>query len=289
MAYRFSGIAQDITELVDVRQQLNSSEARFADLVATTPAATAVFIGWDMLIQQVNAPMLAIWGKNESVMGKTLHVAMLELEGQPFLAQLQHVFDTGEPFQHSEGVAEVLEQGQPKRVWFNHEYKPLYSQNGQIYGVINTAFDVTAQVMARQQLEESELFARTLFEQSPIAKAVFVGQEMTIRTANRNMLSMWGKESSVIGRPFMEALPELIGTPQVSRLRQVLATGERFHQAEEKFELVRYGQPYTGYYEYTYEALRTASGVIYGVICVANEVTTQAQARLELAEQKAYL
>lgn len=289
VAYRFSGIAQDITELVDVRQQLGSSEARFADLVATTPAATAVFIGRDMLIQQVNTPMLAIWGKDESVMGKTLHVAMPELVGQPFLAQLQHVFDTGEPFRHAEGVAEVLEQGQPKRVWFNHEYKPLYSQDGQIYGVINTAFDVTAQVMARQQLEESELFTRTLFEQSPIAKAVFVGQEMRIRTANKKMLSMWGKESSVIGRPFMEALPELIGTPQVDRLRQVLTTGERFYQAEEKFELLRYGQPYTGYYEYTYEALRTASGMIYGVICVANEVTTQAQARLELAEQKTYL
>lgn len=156
VAYRFSGIAQDTTQLVEARQQLDSSEARFADLINATPAATAVFVGRDMLIQQVNPPMLAIWGKDPSVMSKTLHVAMPELVGQPFLAQLQHVFDTGQPFRHSEGVAQLIENGQPKTVWFNHAYNPLYDQRGQIYGVINTAIEVTDQVLARQQLEESK-------------------------------------------------------------------------------------------------------------------------------------
>ncbi|QJD81559.1 PAS domain-containing sensor histidine kinase [Spirosoma rhododendri] len=164
VAYRFSGIAQDITELVAVHQQLDASKAQFTDLVMATPTATAVFVGRDMLIQQVNGPMLTIWGKDNSVIGKILHVAMPELEDQPFLAQLQHVFDTGEPFRHDESLTDVLDKGQLKRVWFNHAYNPLYDQHGRIYGVINTATDVTAQVMARRQLEESKVVLQNAVE-----------------------------------------------------------------------------------------------------------------------------
>ncbi|GAB3756312.1 GAF domain-containing protein [Spirosoma pomorum] len=60
-------------------QQLASSEVRFENLVLASPVATAVFTERDMRIQQVNAPMLAIWGKDLSVIGKTLHQAIPKL------------------------------------------------------------------------------------------------------------------------------------------------------------------------------------------------------------------
>ncbi|QJD80164.1 PAS domain-containing sensor histidine kinase [Spirosoma rhododendri] len=160
---RFGGITQEVTQQVTDRQKI-SDDARLADLVKATPAATAVYMGRDMLIQQVNTAMLAIWGKDESVIGKTLHVAIPELDGQPFLAQLQHVFDTGEPFRQAEGMAELIENGQPRTVWFNHAYNPLYDSDGQIYGVINIAIDVTEQVLIRQTLQNNEIALNNTIE-----------------------------------------------------------------------------------------------------------------------------
>jgi hypothetical protein len=122
------------------------------------------------------------------------------------------------------------------------------------------AVDVTEQVIAERELKESEQFARSLFDNSPVAIVVFEGEDMSIKTINEKMLAMLGRDVSIIGQPFMEAMPELISTPLMARLRHVLATGETFVQPEEKIDLVRHGQAYTGYYNYIYKALNNADG-----------------------------
>ncbi|GAB3047374.1 PAS domain-containing protein [Spirosoma pulveris] len=287
---RFGGIAQDVSDQIIAQksqQQRTESEARFRSLIEEAPVATGLFVGRELRIDVANELMLNFWGKDAAVIGQPLAQAIPEIRDQPFLAILDEVFTSGRMYEARNMRADLEIDGVLGTYYFDFTYKPLRDAVGEVYGIMNMAVDVTPQVVARQQLEESELFARTLFERSPIAKAVFVGQEMVIRTANQNMLMMWGKEATVIGQPFMVAVPELLSTLQLERLRQVLATGETFYQAEEKFELFRYGLPYTGYYEYRYEALRSASGAIYGVMCVASEVTQQVVARqqIEASEQ----
>ncbi|OZI06816.1 PAS domain-containing sensor histidine kinase, partial [Siphonobacter sp. BAB-5385] len=207
--YRFGGVAQDVTQQVRTQQSLTVSEARSKNLVTATPAATAILVGPDLLIQHVNAPMLAIWGRDESVLGKTLLEAMPDLEGQPCLAQLQHVFDTGQPVRHSEEVAYLMTDGRPKTVYFNHVYNPLYDQDGSIYGVINTAIDVTEQVTARQALQESEARFVNIIQQSPAATMVLRGDEFVIDQINTPMLGFFGRGKEVIGQPLLAVMPEL--------------------------------------------------------------------------------
>ncbi|MEZ0607055.1 PAS domain-containing protein [Fibrella sp. WM1] len=287
--FRFAGVGQEVTAQVEARRLLEESEARFRSLVEEAPVATCLFVGRELRIEVANSQMIGFWGKDATVFGRPLEEAVPELKGQPFLAILDHVFTTGEAYEDRGARAELVVDGVLGTYYFDYTYKPLRNAQGEVFGIMDMAVDVTDQVLARQQLEESELFARSLFDNSPVAKAVHVGQDMRIRTANAQMLSIWGRDASVIGLPFMDALPELRSTPQLERLRHVLATGERFRQPEEKFDLIRYGKPYTGYYDYTFEALRTTSGAIYGVMSVCTEVTHQVLARQKIEESEAAL
>jgi signal transduction histidine kinase len=145
--------------------------------------------------------------------------------------------------------------------------------------------EAETQRLATLKLQEAELFSRDVFNNSPVAKVVFIGSDMIIERINEKMLDILGRDVSVIGKPFFVAMPELIGTPLGARLDKVFRSGEMYIQPEEKIDLVRFGEAYSGYYNYTYKALTTVTGDIYGVIVSATEVTEQVVSRLVI-EQK---
>ncbi len=106
--------------------------------------------------------------------------------------------------------------------------------------------DVTEQVNTRHKVETSELFAKTIVNKSEAAQAVWIGRNMVFDMANEKMLEMLGRDSSIIGKPFMEAIPELKETSLLERLRNVLETGETYYQPEEMFVIMRHGKPVYG-------------------------------------------
>jgi signal transduction histidine kinase len=177
--------------------------------------------------------------------------------------------------------------------------KALFDAQGAPYQFSGTLQDVTEEANAKKQLvleaieqqaindklKESELFANSVIHNSPVAKLVYRGAEMTIKIANENMLHLLGRDSSILGKTFNEVLPELKDTLIPERMQHVFLTGETFIQPEEKINLVRFGKPYTGYYTYTYKALRQVSNEIYGIIVTASEITEQVNAR-QLIEAK---
>ena len=57
--------------------------------------ATAIHSSMDLTVQMANDAMLAIWGKDRSVIGLPLEEALPELKGQPFIAMMQAVLTTG--------------------------------------------------------------------------------------------------------------------------------------------------------------------------------------------------
>lgn len=170
--------------------------------------------------------------------------------------------------------------------------KALFDKQKQPYSFNGTLEDITEQTNARQQLaleaveqkkakqklEEAELFSRDIFENSPVAKLVLLGPEMKIDRINEHMLEILGRDRSVIGLPFFEAMPELSATELPNRMNKVFTSGETFYQPEEEISLVKFGVPYTGYYNYTYKTL-CLSNVIYGVMVTATEVTNQVASR----------
>jgi PAS domain S-box-containing protein len=167
-------IANEITEQVLARKRAEESEQRYRNLIAEADVATAVYMGQEMVIQYANEAMLRLWGKEATVIGKTVSEALPELEGQPFLKQLDNVFTTGNTYWGKEDKGELVVDGKLQTYYFNFSYKALRSSDSQIYGILNMAVDVTEQVETKQKIKESE---------ANLQKRV---QERTLELENKN-------------------------------------------------------------------------------------------------------
>jgi signal transduction histidine kinase len=106
--------------------------------------------------------MIDIWAKGRSVFGKPLREALPELIGQPFLDILDEVFTTGIAYEAKAARADIEVDGVLSSYYFDFTYKPLRNGDGSVYAIIDMANDVTQQVLAHQQLEESEARYRQL-------------------------------------------------------------------------------------------------------------------------------
>ncbi|QJD79423.1 sensor histidine kinase [Spirosoma rhododendri] len=153
-AYRLSGVMRDVTAQVQTRQQLEINKARLRSLVLDSPNATALFAGRDIVIETVNTPMLRLWGTDESVVGQPLQQVLTNLATEPAVELLQRIYDTGESYQQPATQIHGVVNGHRQELWFNLAYQPVYAHDGNIYGVLSTATDVTAQVVALRESEQ---------------------------------------------------------------------------------------------------------------------------------------
>ena len=287
--YGVMNMAHDVTSQVHARRSLEASEEKLRSVFANASAAMGLFVGRDLVIELANQAFIDVIGKGQDITKKKLSEVIPELQNQESLKILGDVFDTGKSFQRFESQVNLLRNGVMTSNYYNITYTPLFNSEGEVYAILDIGIDVTDAVLARQKLEESELFAHSIINNSPVAKLVFTGYEMIIRTVNENMLAMLGKDSSIIGKPFMEAVPELLETPLMNRLRQVLQTGISYNQPEEKIDLIHNGEIYSGYYNYNYKALQNTAGENYGVLVTAIEVTAQVNARQKIEEAEQIL
>ena len=132
------------------------NENIFRTLVEESPTPVGLYIGREMVIRLANKSILNVWGKDESIIGKTFSQALPELEGQPFFQLLDDVYTSGIAYEATEDRVDLLVDGQMQIFYFNFTYKPLKDKDGNVWGVLNTAADVTELVTTRQKLAESE-------------------------------------------------------------------------------------------------------------------------------------
>ncbi|MEZ0483966.1 PAS domain-containing sensor histidine kinase [Fibrella aquatica] len=158
-------VCSDVSKQVFARQKTEESEARFRSLIEEAPVATCLFVGRELRIEVANKRILDIWGKGEAVLGKPLAEALPELLNQPFLEILDEIYTTGVPYNATADKCDLVINGELKTFYFNFTYEPLRNTKGEIYGIMDMAVDVTEQVIARQQIEESERQYRTLSTQ----------------------------------------------------------------------------------------------------------------------------
>jgi PAS domain S-box-containing protein len=159
---RWIGTNTNVHEQRLAEEKIRESETQFRTLIQEAPVATCLFVGRELKIEIANEKIIAIMGKGASVVGKPLAEAVPELEGQPFLVELDKVFTTGETFENRNARAELLVGGERKVFYFDYIFKPLRNASGEVYAILDMTIDVTSHVLARQQLQQSEERFRTL-------------------------------------------------------------------------------------------------------------------------------
>ncbi len=131
--------------------------------------------------------------------------------------------------------------------------------------------------LARSRVEAER---RNLLAQAPVPAALLTGPEHRFEVANSLYCQMVGRRE-VVGKTFLEALPELQGTPTPDILDRVYRTGIPFVTNESLVPLDRNGKGVVenAWFKFNLEPMRDAQGGVYGMMAIAVDITEQVQAR----------
>ncbi|HEY0108982.1 MAG TPA: PAS domain S-box protein, partial [Fibrella sp.] len=261
-------VCVDITEQVLARKRIEASEAKLRAVVEKSSIPIAVYVGQEMRIELANQPMIDAFGKGPDVLGRRFADVLPEMEEQGIFALLDEVYKTGIPCHIENRQLDIRVGSRVIPHFYTYSYIPLPDAAGQVYGVLNTAIDVTKAVLARQEIEESEARFRQLVEQAPAAMLVVKGEELVIETINQAMLTIMGRGTDIVGKPLEVAMPELLGQVLPIKCRGVLHTGISYNGLEDEAQVFRNGRLEIGYYNVSYTPLYDGS-VITGVMQVA--------------------
>ena len=171
---------------------------------------------------------------------------------------------------------------------------PRFDENGAYLGYVGSVTDIHDRKVAEEALEQSrkeverqQQQLQALFEQAPIAIAIYRGPQQTIELANAAMCKLWGRSSDeLLYKPFAEALPELVAQGYKELQDNVLQTGESYAGHEVLVTVNRDGQSHKGYYNFTVQALHDERGEITGLMVVATEVSEQVEARRKVEDSE---
>ena len=288
------------------------------------PAMICIFDGPRHVFQFVNPPYQALVGARP-LLGRPIAEAMPELVDQPIFGLLDEVYHTGETFHATEMLVQLDHHNEGRRElekrYYNFIYQARRSLAGVIDGIFVFAYDVTGQVLARQQVQRlhegqrdlnaqlqaanAELAAavirtqqaqaavereRNLLQavlmQAPLAIGVFQGDELVVAAANEQLCAILGyAPTEVFNRPLLQAVPELVGQPFDHILREVAHTRVPFRGTEMPAELRQPdGRVAPRYFNFVYQPLYDSAGELLGVLDISFDVTDQVRARQQVQQ-----
>jgi PAS domain S-box-containing protein len=146
---------QERTRQVQVSQaEAERQRTRLAQLIADAPAAICVLSGPDFVYELANARYQALFS-NRIQIGQPLLVSVPEFAGQPVWYGLKGVYETGRTHYADNVPVPVARPGDGvvEERYFNYIEQARYNEHGQIDGVFVFAYEVTDQVLARQQVQ----------------------------------------------------------------------------------------------------------------------------------------
>jgi signal transduction histidine kinase len=157
----------NVTEEVQARRALKQAQGReheahaeaererqrLSQLVLQAPAALCLLQGPDFVHELVNPGYQQLFAGRQLV-GQPLLAAVPELRDTTIWEHLQQVYRTGQTHQAQEVPVTLVQTAAavPQTGYFNHTFQARYNEHQQVDGVYVFAFDVTEQVLARQQV-----------------------------------------------------------------------------------------------------------------------------------------
>lgn len=285
IAVRFAGTAQDITEAMSDRENAVIS-ARIAEVALRGSNSGYFRVLLDTDEMEYSPDCARILTGNESTL--PTHDALkkhIHPEDRPIRTAAYELSRRTGKLDYEARV--IWEDGSVH--WMRATGTYFRGEKGQSDYIAGTVHDTSSAVERELALAESEERFRSLIEEAPVATCLFVGKEMRVEVANEIMLGYWGKDRSVMGKPFAVGVPEMIGQPFLDILDKVYTTGITYTDSGARADLEVDGVLGTYYFDFTYKPLRNADGEVYAVMDMAVDVTQQVHARQKIEEAEAAL
>ena len=250
-----------------------------------------MFIWWGSeLIQFYNdayRPLMGIEGKHPNALGQKGAECWPEI--WPVIKPLIDQVLEGEAVWKEDQLIPIYRNNRLEDVYWTFGYNGIRDEIGKIAGVLVICNETTEKVRSRQKIEEtvnklaeSESRLRYLLSYAPTAIAVLNGRELIIESSNKKMLEVWGKDSTIIGKPLHLALPELEGQQFLQLLDEVFTSGIPYYGYEQKALLEKNKNLEEVYLNFVYHPLKDEKGLTTSIMAVATVVTELVNARKEL-------
>ena len=273
------------------------SEGGLEQVFAQAPVGIAVLDGREMRYTFANPRYQQIIGGRDPV-GRRVIDIFPELAGSKIEAVIMNVLETAVPFVASDLLIRYDSQGTGEiDNYYDLVYHPLVTAAGVTHRVLVLALDVTVRhaIVAREHELAATSAARAaaeaglaqlddVFRQAPAFLAVYRGAAHVYAMANDAYYLLVGHGRDIIGKPLLEALPEVAGQGFDVALDRVLQTGEPFIAREMPVRLARTpgGPAEERMVSLSYVPLLDAAGDPVGVIAHGTDVTAHVVARREV-------
>jgi len=191
---------------------------------------------------------------------------------------------------HEDQYLPIERNGRLDDVWWTYGYSPVRDDDGSIGGTLVVCQETTARVRSEQRMKSllGELsVAQTrladVFRLAPSFLAVITGPDLVFELVNDAYYQLVGHRD-ILGKPLLEALPEIRGQGYDTIVHNVIATRTPFVGRALPVMLARTpgAPPEERFMDLIYQPLIDAAGNAKGVVAHGTDVTDQVVARREV-------
>ncbi len=173
-------------------------------------------------------------------------------------------------------------------LWLEVQGHVLYDAGGTPIRFFGTSLDITWRKMIEIRLANEIAQLDQIFEKSPAAMATWIGEDHVFDRVNADYEKLFPGRA-LVGRPFLEACPELRGQGFDDIIREVMRTGQAYAGREmlAKIASVPGEEPKDHYFDFSYIPLFDSNGKVFGVYDHSIDVTEAVSARREVEKARA--
>lgn len=193
---------------VQINQEVQEVRDYLNNVFVQSPMPFAITKGPGHIFELVNVRYEQLSGKQELI-GKSLREVFPEFEGQGVAERLDEVYRTGQPFYTPQFPVKIARSdGILEERFFNLTYQPIRNLQGQVEGIIQVGFELTAQIQAQQALQRSEGQLHLITNSLPVLIS-YVDKEQRYRFNNKGYEDWFGHSRAEVAGKHLE---ELLGS-----------------------------------------------------------------------------
>jgi PAS domain S-box-containing protein len=234
-------------------------------------------------------PMVLLWGPdgimiyNDSytIFAGQRHPRLLGskvLEGwaevADFNANVMRVGMAGGTLSYQDQELTLHRNNVPEQVWMNLDYSPVIDETGKPGGVLAIVVETTERVQAERRIAAEKDRLRELFHQAPGFMVIYSGPNHVVELVNEAYYQLVGHRET-LGKPFTEALPEVVDQGFMELLDNVYRTREPFVGRGLSVYLQRdpSKEPEERFVDFVYQPIFGANGEVTGIFAEGSDVT----------------
>ncbi|AMP98080.1 hypothetical protein AY601_1153 [Pedobacter cryoconitis] len=250
-------------------------------IVESAPVGICILNAEDLIAEMVNGKFLEIAGKEKNaILGKSFWEPFAEISAY-YQEALSQVIVTGESYCTNDVNLMVIRHGKKEQINVAFVYAPVPDENAVVSKVAVWMMENTPQVRNREKSDQATDNLEKILNMLPASVVVIRGQELIVEMINDTNLCYWEKSrEEVVGKPFLQILPDLADQPFAGQLRRVIETGEVIDVKESQVLFtMNDGTIRETYVDYTYQPLSDLEGNRNGVLVMSFEITERVFSR----------